>query len=240
MIYVTGDTHRNFERIEEFCNKQQTTKEDLMIILGDAGVNYYGPDSWQDSHVKKKLESLPISFLFVHGNHEMRPETIPSYHLTSWKWSKEQGSVYMEDDYPSLAFAKDGEIYNLNNAKILVCGGAYSVDKYYRLVHLQNWWDDEQPSDAVKIQVERQVKDNDDIKLILTHTCPFRYQPTEAFLPMIDQNTVDTSTERWLDTIYDLIPDANWACGHFHIDKLDNNVRFIHQDVLELNQLLSS
>lgn len=32
MIYVTGDTHRNFERIEEFCIKQKTTKDDLMIV----------------------------------------------------------------------------------------------------------------------------------------------------------------------------------------------------------------
>lgn len=32
LIYVTGDTHRNFSRIEEFCNKQNTTKDDLMIV----------------------------------------------------------------------------------------------------------------------------------------------------------------------------------------------------------------
>ena len=29
-------------------------------------------------------------------------------------------------------------------------GGAYSVDKYYRLMRGFNWWPDEQPSDEIK------------------------------------------------------------------------------------------
>ena len=35
MIYLTGDTHGSFERISEFCHRFKTTKEDVMIILGD-------------------------------------------------------------------------------------------------------------------------------------------------------------------------------------------------------------
>lgn len=41
MFYLTGDTHGSFERINEFCHRFKTTKEDVMIILGDAGINYY-------------------------------------------------------------------------------------------------------------------------------------------------------------------------------------------------------
>ena len=41
MTYITGDTHGRFGRIKEFCNEQKTTKEDIMIILGDVGINYY-------------------------------------------------------------------------------------------------------------------------------------------------------------------------------------------------------
>ena len=29
MIYITGDTHRDFLRIEYFCNDNGTTKEDI-------------------------------------------------------------------------------------------------------------------------------------------------------------------------------------------------------------------
>ena len=37
MIYITGDTHGEFGRIEAFCRRFGTCKEDVMIILGDAG-----------------------------------------------------------------------------------------------------------------------------------------------------------------------------------------------------------
>ena len=40
-FYITGDTHGDFSRIEEFCRENDTTKEEVMIILGDAGINYW-------------------------------------------------------------------------------------------------------------------------------------------------------------------------------------------------------
>ena len=42
MVYITGDTHGDFTRIEKFCHDFKTTKEDYLIILGDAGINYWG------------------------------------------------------------------------------------------------------------------------------------------------------------------------------------------------------
>ena len=41
MIYITGDTHGDFTKIDFFCKKMNTTKQDIIIILGDAGINYY-------------------------------------------------------------------------------------------------------------------------------------------------------------------------------------------------------
>lgn len=41
MIYITGDTHRDFGRIIDFCEENETTKDDILIILGDAGINYF-------------------------------------------------------------------------------------------------------------------------------------------------------------------------------------------------------
>ncbi len=42
MIYLTGDTHGEFARIEAFCKRFGTCKDDVMIILGDAGINFDG------------------------------------------------------------------------------------------------------------------------------------------------------------------------------------------------------
>lgn len=43
MIYITGDTHGSFERVESFCERIKTKRDDILIILGDAGINFSGP-----------------------------------------------------------------------------------------------------------------------------------------------------------------------------------------------------
>ena len=35
MIFITGDTHGSFKRLAKFAQKMNTTKDDVMIILGD-------------------------------------------------------------------------------------------------------------------------------------------------------------------------------------------------------------
>lgn len=78
MIYITGDTHGDFRNVARFCERVRTEKSNILIILGDAGVNYYGGEL--DAEKKECLESLPITIFAIHGNHEMRPQTIPTYH----------------------------------------------------------------------------------------------------------------------------------------------------------------
>ena len=77
MIYSTSDTHGLFVRIESFCEKMHTTRDDLLIILGDAGINF--SDGWRDENKKRILIECPITLLCVHGNHEKRPSTLSIY-----------------------------------------------------------------------------------------------------------------------------------------------------------------
>jgi len=134
MIYITGDTHGDFSRIERFCEKFQPSRDDIMIILGDAGFNYYGGK--RDQRVKERMSEMPITIFSIHGNHEIRPGKIPSYQLATWHG----GTVFVEEAYPNLLFAVDGETYDLGGHQTIVIGGAYSVDKYYRLANGWNWW----------------------------------------------------------------------------------------------------
>ena len=106
----------------------------------------------------------------------------------------------MEDAYPNLLFAMDGEVYTLGGRQTIVIGGAYSVDKEYRLLRNFGWWPDEQPSAEVKAKVERVLAERDwKIETVLSHTVPLKYEPVEVFLSFIDQRKVDKSTEEWLD-----------------------------------------
>ena len=126
-IYLTGDTHGRFERIISFCERQQVQPESTFIILGDVGLNYYGDR--RDNRGKDKLAKIPITFFCIHGNHEMRPSEELGYQVKEYHG----GKVWVQPEYPNLVFAIDGEIYDFFGHSCIVIGGAYSVDKYYRL-----------------------------------------------------------------------------------------------------------
>ena len=231
MVYITGDIHGEVHRVSEMITKHEITPNDIIVILGDVGMNYYGNKNG-DRHSKKKLNSLGIPVLCIHGNHEMRPETLITYREDQWHGS----TVYVEKAFPNLLFAKDGEVYDLEGTKAIAIGGAYSVDKWYRLRRGIHWFSDEQPSDEIKARVEKKLDDRGwQIDAVLTHTCPYGYTPREAFMSCIDQSTVDNSTELWLDTIEKKLNYNAWYCGHWHIEKRVDKMHFLFESVETLN-----
>ena len=194
MVYYTGDIHGNAKAIAAFAQYFELTESDTIVILGDVGANYYG--NRRDRYCKDVLAGIKPTVFCIHGNHERRPDTLAGYKQKEWN----SGLVWYEDEYPNLLFARDGDIFTMEGTRHLVIGGAYSVDKYYRLENDLLWFADEQPSAEIKTYVEDQITKNR-IDIVLSHTCPYKYEPRDAFLPMIDQSTVDDSTERWLDGI---------------------------------------
>lgn len=229
MIILTGDTHGDFDRIKEFCAEYATTPDDVMVVLGDAGINYFLDE--RDVEKKERLARLPITLFCVHGNHEERPEELPGYRERTWRG----GVVLYEPDYPNLLFAQDGEVYDFDGRKAIVIGGAYSVDKYYRLANGLPWFPSEQPDEAARARVEAALERLDwRVDYVLSHTVPASYMPRHAFLPTIDQATVDNSTEAWLDTIERRLDCDAWYAGHFHVTESMGRVRLLYEDYEEL------
>ncbi len=233
-IYLTGDTHGDVKRIVEFCSEREMEPENTFIILGDVGANYYGTK--RDWKVKKKLAKLPVTFFCIHGNHEMRPSPELGYELSEYHG----GKVWVEPAFPNILFAIDGEVYDFFGHSCIVIGGAYSVDKYYRLMRGFSWFADEQPSQEIKDKVERVLAERDwKIDVVLSHTVPLKYEPTEVFLPMIDQSTVDKSTEIWLGEIEEKLSYERWYCGHYHTEKEIDKVRIMFTDYAMLPHEIS-
>ena len=232
MFFITGDTHGNFDRIEDFVYKMRTTKDDVMIILGDAGINYYlvGNLDGRSRAIKKMLADFPITFFCIHGNHEERPYNVEGYELQEHFGAP----AYVNPEFPNQIFAKDGEFYNLNGYKTLVIGGAYSVDKWYRLAGRGHWFPSEQPTEEIKSYVEKQLDDHNwNTDIVLTHTCPVDTEPRHLFLPFIDQESVDKSTEQWLQTIADKTEFKKWYFGHFHGDWQNGKYEMLFENIKE-------
>ncbi len=234
-IYLTGDTHGEFDRIQDFCEEYDTAPEDVMVILGDAGINYWLDE--RDEELKARLARLPITLFCVHGNHEERPEELPGYEEQIWQG----GVVLCQPKYPNLLFARDGEVYDFDGKKAVVIGGAYSVDKYYRLANGLPWFATEQPDAATKARVEQTLDGLDwRVNYVFSHTTPMSCRPTWAFLPGLDQSKVDTSTEEWLETLYRKLNCKTWYAGHYHVTDSMGRVQLLFQDYDELAQLFTA
>ena len=227
-FYITGDTHGNFNRIDYFCQRFETSKEDILCILGDAGINYYL--NKKDYMLKQVLQDMPITFFCIHGNHEERPFNISTYITKEWNG----GTVYYEEEFPNILFAKDGEIYNINGKSVLVIGGAYSVDKEYRLLKGWSWFKDEQPNKEIVKYIEKQITKQRHFDIVLTHTCPIKTEPRHMFLPFIDQSKVDKTTELLLQRIADWITFDNWYFGHFHGHWDNGKYHMLFEDYVEV------
>lgn len=235
MVYITGDTHRDFYRIKYFCEKCKTNKNDVLIILGDVGINYYLDIS--DRRLKNELDRLPITLFCVHGNHEERPYLVKD---DSGNDAYEQkcifgATAYVEKKHPSIIFAKDGEYYHIGNHHYFVIGGAYSVDKQYRLIKGYKWFESEQADNEIKKRVEDNLmKLNNEVDIVLSHTCPLKYVPNEFFISNIDDSNIDRSMENWLDKIEDNINYNQWYFGHYHNYKSIDKMTLLFNDIKEI------
>ncbi len=245
--FITGDKHRNFEHVKNFCCDMNTRKKDVLIILGDTGFNYY--EDFRDDKLKKEISDLNITLFCLHGNKENRPQNIGTYGIRSFCG----GKVYYEPRYSNILFAIDGEIYTFEGKKYMVVGGAHSVDKIRCLENNLPFWEDEMPDDTIKEKVEdRLVLENNKIYGMMTHTCPIDYLPTEMFIST-RQNAdnkrkprrakskkqfrpdIDRTTEEWLGDIEKRLDYEVWFCGHYHIDKQIDKVNMIYHEIRPLH-----
>lgn len=214
MIYVTGDTHGNLDRIVTFFKDNNVQKNDTIVILGDVGLNYYN-DSRSTRAKKYYVERIDCDLLCIHGNHEQNPEYMDSMKEKEWKG----GIVFYEEDFPNILYAKDGEIYDLDGKKAIALGGAYSIDKDYRLMMGWNWFADEQMSKEVMERCEEKLNNVCwNVNYVLSHTVPLSAEPVEFFLKGIDQSKVDKTMEIWLEKIKNKLCFERWYAGHYHCE----------------------
>lgn len=228
-IYITADPHGNYLHLRNILtNSNISIINSTMIILGDFGANFYLDK--RDEKFKSKLEKFAstynINYFIIRGNHEQRPSLIYAQYPNLWSTEKFwNGMIMYENKFPHIKYATDyPSIYEIpienKIFQTLVLPGAYSVDKYYRLSNHWSWFSEEQCNTKEQEIALKIIENQKDWNLILSHTCPISYEPTDLFLPMIDQTTVDKTTERWLQKIQNNINYDLWAWGHFHENRI--------------------
>ena len=209
-IYCMGDLHGNMLPIQKLDNQVHLDKTDIVILLGDVGLNYYLNKN--DTKTKKNLAQYPCKFYCLRGNHEQRPSLISGMYLVT----QAGGYMYKEDAFPNIYYFMDiPEEYHIGGYSILTLPGAYSVDKDYRLENGWNWFPQEQMSETEWYNFALQW-DLPNYDIVLSHTCPFCWEPTDLFLNFIDQSKVDNTMEKWFQELEYRFSYKLWLWGHFH------------------------
>jgi 3-oxoacid CoA-transferase subunit A len=225
LTLVTGDFHRDFTRLRQLPNPQDT----VVIGLGDVGILWCLDK--RDNIVKQEVNDAIHRLYCVRGNHESRPENIKGMEII---YDEDiQGKVFYESEYPNIRYLMDGGEYMINGMSTLVIGGAYSVDKYYRLQNGWTWFPDEQLTKDEMLRIENQVI-RKHYNVVLSHTCPYSWQPFDKFIPQVNQDTVDSTMEKWLETLKDIFTWDYWFFGHFHDDRMiDKGVYMLYESFKE-------
>ena len=228
---VSGDTHGGVSRYRELDAYEPGTA--AIIILGDAGFNY--TSDGLDYAVKNAANSHQNYIYCVRGNHEMRPTDVPT--MEKYFDDNVANFVYYEPEFPYIRYFIDGYCYDINGYRALVIGGAFSVDKEYRLAMNRKWFPNEQLT-AEEMDNISKLYTNDEVDFILSHTCPLSWQPTDLFLNFIDQSKVDSSMEIWMDNFKDNIKYNIWLFGHYHHDRLVRpHVEMLSTDIQKLDDI---
>lgn len=228
-LFITGDRHGRFDDLEYFCQANDTTEDDALIILGDAGILYYGENKTHEKYLKAWLSRLPITILCVRGNHEARPQNRKNMLCRDFCG----GKVYYEEACPNVLHLTDGGVYSICGKAILSIGGAYSVDKELRLAMNYMWFENEELS---LVEMERIYADllatNLHYDLILTHTCPEKWIPTDMFIGGIDQSKVSRRMEIFLEGIENITDYDHWYFGHYHGNRdINDKATMLYQEI---------
>ena len=231
-IFITGDTHADFERFKKeiFYEQAELSKNDYVIICGDFGGVWDG--SPRERYWLDWLEAKRFTTLFVSGNHE-NYDLLSEFPVQEWHGGRVQ---FIR---PSIIHLMRGQVYEIEGKRFFTMGGASSHDidegilepdapkfkqkcramnarnAMYRVNH-RSWWKEELPNEEEYQTASANLeKCGWEVDYIITHCCPTSVQ--EELGAGFYQ--ADALTD-FLEEVAQRCQFKYWFFGHYH----DNGV----------------
>lgn len=229
MIYLTGDLHGDVDgkrlSIDQF-DYSGLTKEDYLIVCGDFGYVWNGNE--KDDEKLDWLESLPMTILFIDGNHENFTRL---YQYPEQTWHG--GKIHVIRDH--VYHLMRGFVFEIEGKTFFTFGGGKSVDKQRRVEGI-SWWQEEIPSSAEFQQGLHTLEEvNWKVDYVLTHTAPSGVIGKIA--PYIGKDILND----YLEVIDEQLTYKHWYFGHYHVEKdLDDKHTLFYYFFLQPGETLTS
>lgn len=228
ILKITGDTHGERQRLLDYIEQYKKNPSfDKLLICGDFGYIFHGDKSEQNFLDKVENES-DFDILFLDGNHENFDE-IYKYPIENWNGGKVH--KIRENIYHLMR----GEIYTINEKKLFVFGGGYSIDKDWRVQHYhwtgnKCWWVQEFPNQQeIDNAFNNLEKNNWNIDYIFSHSAPTNVLPMvqEFFISSAKANIdIVNST---LEEIRQKTKFNHWYFAHYHGNKTFDNFSLLYE-----------
>ena len=235
-VLITGDCHGRVEgRLAHIKDAmpEYDPSETAVIILGDVGFNYY--KNKKDWKLKHHAAQFGYTLYCLRGNHEDRANNTKGTKIVYDEFV--HGYVFEEVEFPNIKyFADEVAEYNIMGKKILCIPGAYSVDKWYRLQNNWHWFAEEQLTEEEMKCAEEEFSGKY-FDFVFSHTCPIDWEPSDLFLSMIDQSTVDKTMEVWMGKFKEKFLWKHWLFAHYHADRIERP--YVEQFYTEVEDLES-
>ena len=221
MIYITGDTHGQYEDFLNRVYQAGVKKDDIVIVCGDFGFVWNTP---VHRFFLAKLTNEPFTIAFVDGNHEDF-NLLYAYPVEEWNG----GKVHRISD--NIYHLMRGQIFTIENKIFFAMDGAYSIDKAMRKEGF-SWWKQELPDyKEYKTASENLEKYGYVLDYVLTHTIP---QGIIHYIGKIPDSH-DAELTGYFEWLYQNLNFKKWFAGHFHINRLvKENVQILFDEVIKL------
>lgn len=244
-IYITGDTHADFER---FGAQHFEDKECYVIVCGDFG------GVWDGSKAEKYwldwLENKKYTILFVDGNHE-NFDLLNLFSVTEWNG----GKVHFVRK--NIIHLMRGQVFTIEDKRFFTFGGGRSHDiqagildrsdpdfavkkrkldrerSLYRIDH-ESWWKEELPSEDEMAEGLRNLEKADNaVEFVISHSAPSSI--VDVFSRGFYEHDILTD---YLEEIKNRISFKTWFFGHYHeTQMIGQNFVMLYEPIFDLEEL---
>lgn len=223
MIYFTGDTHGDKNRLSKFALKQLKSG-DTLIVCGDFG--FLWDESKKEKKFLEKLSKRNYNICFIDGTHE-NFELLEKIPVTFWRG----GRVRKITD--NVIHLMRGEIYEIDKKIIFTMGGGESPEIEYKneedLTHQYELPTKQEMLNGVNNLERCEFK----VDYIVTHEPPAKIRD---FL-LLSKNTAARTTAlgAYFDELSVQASFERWFFGSMHMDKFISN-----SQIAVFNNIVSS